>query len=132
MRIYILFIFLLFNAARVSGQHFLSPGMELNRGYPLYSHDYKYKLILNPSGKLEIIRVKDQHTIWTSPNAPHENMRCIMDKTGNLILFSNNKIIWTSGLAKNIGAYLLMRIDGNLVIYSSEHKNVWASKSNEY
>ncbi len=132
MRIFCLCILLFFLALKARSQHFLHPGMELNRGCALYSHDYKYKLVLNPNGRLEIWRIKDNTKLWQSPNAECSNVRCIMQSDGNLVLYCNKKAIWTSGTANNPGAYLLMRIDGNLVIYSREHRAIWASKTIDY
>lgn len=54
----------------------------------------------------------------------------VMQRDGNLVLYSNGHPVWASYTQNNPGAFATMQADGNLVIYSKTSKPLWATYTN--
>jgi hypothetical protein len=49
----------------------------------------------------------------------------LMQKDGNVVLYSDGRPVWTPFTQGNNGAYLVMQSDGNLVVYSANGRPLW-------
>ncbi len=54
----------------------------------------------------------------------------IMQRDGNLVLYSNGQPVWASFTQGNPGAFMTMQSDGNLVVYSKDFRPLWATYTN--
>lgn len=54
----------------------------------------------------------------------------VMQRDGNLVLYSSGQPVWATYTQGNPGASLVMQADGNAVIYSKDGRALWATYTN--
>ncbi len=62
--------------------------------------------------------------------SPDKQSTLILQKDGNLVLYSNFKAQWSSRTAGKSSSKLILQSDGNLVLYDRSNKALWHSHTN--
>jgi hypothetical protein len=87
----------------------------LTNSIPSYSHTVLHSL---NSGVL-----LPQQSLQTA----NRKRKLLMQRDGNIVLYSSGKPVWTPLTQGNPGATAVMQADGNLVVYSNSGRPLWAS-----
>lgn len=102
------------------------PGTVLAVGYPYYSANAQYRLIMQTDGNLVLYR-SDNTAVWHSHTYGNPGSSCIMQTDGNLVIYNpSSQPLWHTHTFGNNGAYLQISDQGQIRIrYNSQ--TLWTS-----
>jgi hypothetical protein len=75
-------------------------------------------------------------TLWPGTLFPGQSIdtadrryHLVLQKDGNLVLYSPNRALWASGTDGRSVSFLTMQSDGNLVLYDSNFRALWYTRT---
>lgn len=103
----------------------VNSGLALNQG--LISQNGQYTAIHQWDGNFVVY--DRGRAIWATNTSKGGSTNLMMQKDGNLVMYTKNGTpIWSSNSQGKGGYRLIIQNDGNLVIYTADNRPIWASK----
>jgi hypothetical protein len=108
----------------------LLAGETLLAGHYLNSSNGRYSLRMQPDGNLVLRRRADMQALWDTHTWGNPGARAIMQKEGNLAVYSGTAALWWTSPWDRPGASLIVQPDGNVVIYH-DTRPIWATNTHQ-
>lgn len=103
----------------------------LSPGEAIYSLNLRYELVLEDDGNLALRRVDSgaRMLLWQTGTWGRADPRLVMQRDGNLVLYSGTEPLFATGTGGNPGAYSHLQDDGNFVIRRPDGFVVWSTRT---
>jgi len=97
----------------------LNVGERLNPGEELVSPNGQFRLVMQPSGSLELLSASGT-ILWTSFTPGKIGAYAEILPGGNLVIRTDTKIIWMSITAKSDATFVRIEDDGYFALYKAD------------
>jgi len=102
-------------------------------GQKLVSRRGTYEARFRADGDLTIVRVVDEHVLWTSRTRGIGASQAVLQDDGNFVVGVGARPVGASMTGGSGATRLCMRDDGSLCLYRGDgHDTVWTSRTSEW
>jgi hypothetical protein len=107
-------------------------GQGLTPDQRITSQDKRFALIYQMDGNLVLYKIDTTPYVplWMSGTNGKPLGICIMESSGNLVIYSEGQVIWSSNIRNSTkDSHFIIQNDGNGVIYQPNQKAVWVTST---